>query len=76
MSKEKIIRTWKDEAYRDGLSDEERDAIPDNPAGDRSDEDLEEVSGGRHTQVITYDIPCPNTYGQECATSKVWCDPD
>ena len=46
MSKEDIIRTWKDEAYRESLSDEERDAMPDNPAGELNEEDLEEVAGG------------------------------
>jgi len=29
-----IIRAWKDEAYRDGLSEEERKLLPANPAGD------------------------------------------
>ena len=56
MSKEDIIRNWKDEAYRDGLSDEERDAMPDNPAGDMSDEELEDVAGGN---CPTHPSDCP-----------------
>jgi mersacidin/lichenicidin family type 2 lantibiotic len=33
MSKQDIIRAWKDAAYRDSLSAAERAALPDNPAG-------------------------------------------
>ena len=33
MSKQDIIRAWKDAAYRDSLSAAERAALPDDPAG-------------------------------------------
>jgi mersacidin/lichenicidin family type 2 lantibiotic len=33
MSKLNIIRAWKDEEYRRGLSDAERACLPGNPAG-------------------------------------------
>ena len=33
MSKQNIIRAWKDENYRRGLSEAERAALPENPAG-------------------------------------------
>ena len=33
MSKQSIIRAWKDETYRRGLSAAERAALPENPAG-------------------------------------------
>ena len=33
MSKQNIIRAWKDENYRRSLSEAERAALPENPAG-------------------------------------------
>jgi mersacidin/lichenicidin family type 2 lantibiotic len=33
MSKQQIIRAWKDQAYRRGLSAAQRAALPENPAG-------------------------------------------
>ena len=33
MSKQSIIRAWKDENYRRSLSEAERAALPENPAG-------------------------------------------
>ena len=48
MSKEKIIRAWKDPAYRESLSAEERAALPPSPAGpvELSEEQLASVLGG------------------------------
>ena len=47
MSNNKIIRAWKDPAYRNSLSEAERAALPANPAGsiEVSDADLGNVSG-------------------------------
>jgi mersacidin/lichenicidin family type 2 lantibiotic len=51
MSKQQIIRAWKDRAYRRGLSAAERAALPENPAG-RVDLDaltaaeMAEIAGG------------------------------
>ena len=51
MSKQNIIRAWKDQAYRRSLSAAERAALPANPAG-RVDLDeltaaeLAEIAGG------------------------------
>ena len=44
-----IIRAWKDEEYRNSLSEAERAALPANPAGliALTDEDLGAVAGGR-----------------------------
>ena len=36
MSKIDIIRAWKDEAYRQSLSEAERTRLPENPAGQKS----------------------------------------
>ena len=48
MSKEDIIRAWKDSEYRDSLSEEQRSQLPENPAGllDSTDTSMESISGG------------------------------
>jgi mersacidin/lichenicidin family type 2 lantibiotic len=47
-SKVDIVRAWKDEEYREGLSEEEKALVPANPAGlvEITDEDLSLVLGG------------------------------
>ena len=44
-----IIRAWKEDAYRQSLSDEQRAELPVNPAGDLqlTDTQLEEAFGGQ-----------------------------
>jgi mersacidin/lichenicidin family type 2 lantibiotic len=48
MPHEDIIRAWKDEEYRNSLSQEQRSQLPQNPAGmvELSDADMESVAGG------------------------------
>ena len=48
MSTFDIIRAWKDEEYRNSLSELERAALPQHPAGEieLSDAELETVAGG------------------------------
>jgi mersacidin/lichenicidin family type 2 lantibiotic len=48
MSNEDIIRAWKDEEFRNSLSEEQRSQFPENPAGiiELSDADMESVAGG------------------------------
>lgn len=41
-----IIRAWKDEAYRQSLNDEQLRTLPENPAGELTEIDLQFVSGG------------------------------
>jgi mersacidin/lichenicidin family type 2 lantibiotic len=43
-----IVRAWKDEEYRNSLSEEQRSQLPENPAGmiELSDEDMGSVVGG------------------------------
>ena len=45
-----IIRAWKDEAYRNSLSEAERAALPEHPAGsvELLDEDMQIAVGGTH----------------------------
>ncbi len=50
LSKDTIMRAWKDESFRNSLSDDERAAIPDRPTAadgsSLSDEQLEAAAGG------------------------------
>ena len=48
MSNIDIIRGWKDENYRNSLSDEQRAQLPQNPAGiiDLSENEMESIVGG------------------------------
>jgi len=55
MSKKDVIRAWKDEEYRDSLSEAERSVLPAHPAGlvEIRNEDLEGVAGGTATTNCT-----------------------
>jgi len=48
MSRENIIKAWKDPKYRKGLSASQRAGLPDSPAGARvlSEDELAQASGG------------------------------
>ncbi len=48
MSKLDVIRAWKDEEYRESLTEEERRLLPEHPAGmiELGDAELEGVGGG------------------------------
>ena len=48
LSKQEIIRAWKDANFRNQLSAEQRAALPDHPAGmtELSSAELQEVAGG------------------------------
>lgn len=48
MSNIDIARAWKDEEYRNSLSEEERAQLPENPAGatEKPDEEMDNVVGG------------------------------
>jgi mersacidin/lichenicidin family type 2 lantibiotic len=66
VNREQIIRAWKDEEYRSGLSESERTSLPENPAGivELSGAELEEVGGltGYTVTIITcmtYCYVCP-----------------
>lgn len=41
-----IVRAWKDEIYRQSLSEEQLQSLPANPAGELTDDELASVSGG------------------------------
>jgi mersacidin/lichenicidin family type 2 lantibiotic len=61
MSNIDIIRAWKDEEYRNSLSEEQRSQLPENPAGmvELSDQEMETFMGGGD-----------NHFGMSCCGSK------
>ena len=75
MVNRKIIRAWKDPAYRNTLSEAERAALPPNPAGsiELSDADLGKISGGAITP-FTYALYCQSFYCSfRCITYFLTC---
>lgn len=72
MSDLDIIRAWKDEEYRNSLSEEQKAQLPEDPAGivDVTNEELNEVVGGL-TIPITKLLRCGRvpTVTAECRCS-------
>jgi mersacidin/lichenicidin family type 2 lantibiotic len=66
MSNIDIIRAWKDEEYRNSLSEEERAQLPENPAGmiELSDDAAQAVAGGGLDFGYSY---WTGTCGRVCA---------
>jgi mersacidin/lichenicidin family type 2 lantibiotic len=62
-----IVRAWKNETYRQSLSDEQRAALPANPVGELelTDAQLETACGGffggAGAQLVTFAVECENT---------------
>jgi len=83
MSKDNIIRAWKDPAYRNSLTASERASLPPNPAGaiEISDTDLGKVTGGVDTLFRLNEIEVPKTLfcswwtctELQCATALPLC---
>ena len=71
MSKLDIVRAWKDEAYRQSLSEEERARLPENPAGsvELSTEEAAALQGGAFS-LFRADTKCP---GDCCCTATHHC---
>jgi mersacidin/lichenicidin family type 2 lantibiotic len=64
MSHENIIRAWKDESFRNSLSEEEQSLLPENPAGlvELADEQLDVAAGGRvDLSYVTHACMCGDT---------------
>ena len=71
MKTNNIVRAWKDEDYRLGLSESERALVPQNPAGmvELSDKDLRKVTGGwTATSCI-----CTTTVVDSCVKPPAAC---
>ncbi|MCI0392496.1 MAG: mersacidin/lichenicidin family type 2 lantibiotic [Acidobacteria bacterium] len=75
MKSDEIVRSWKEEAYWHGLSDNERGLLPDNPAGviELTDAELIGIQGGSVITVCSF-MPCDSliTY---CLTAITFCVP-
>lgn len=71
MSNVDITRAWKDEAYRQSLSQDELAALPANPVGEieLTDSDLEAVYGGQ-TALVGCSIICQSV---ACNVQSVAC---
>ncbi|MGK7951312.1 MAG: mersacidin/lichenicidin family type 2 lantibiotic [Xenococcaceae cyanobacterium] len=72
MSKIDIIRAWKDEEYRNSLSDSEKAQLPENPAGviELDDDDMSSMVGGEgDSQCFTHTRFCKHCKGVEAAES-------
>lgn len=63
MSTRNIIKAWKNPAYRNSLSAEERAALPASPVGavELSAEDLGSVAGGKPID-LPKSLMCPTRY--------------
>ena len=61
MSKNNMIRAWKDPEYRVTLNAQERAMLPANPAGTIDDGKLAEVVGAAK-DVVTDFIPCSHPW--------------
>lgn len=63
-----VVRAWKDEAYRQTLSEEQLSTLPANPAGTVAETDLETISGG-------WGAPCPvNTVYEHNESYGLLCE--
>lgn len=71
MSKLDIIRAWKDEDYREGLSAAERSRLPLNPAGiiELSDQEMRDAEGG----TLTFDPIMCGSLITVCTYDPLWC---
>ncbi|MBV6622466.1 MAG: mersacidin/lichenicidin family type 2 lantibiotic [Rivularia sp. (in: Bacteria)] len=76
MSNIDIIRAWKDEEYRNSLSEEQLSQLPENPAGlvELSNSDMESITGGLYTSntnvriMFSSGITC--TQGNNCTAGN------
>jgi mersacidin/lichenicidin family type 2 lantibiotic len=69
MSPEQIIRAWKDEEYRQSLSEAELAQLPENPVGlvQLADEEAASIAGGTWSLTGTCDRRrCPSTWYSGC----------
>lgn len=85
LTKETVLRAWKDEHYRDSLSEEVRRGIPQKPVreggGELSDAELEAAAGGfwpiagAVAAGAATIIGAGASYGSDLEASGDTCDP-
>jgi mersacidin/lichenicidin family type 2 lantibiotic len=65
MFKIDIVRAWKDEEYRQSLSEAEIAELPEHPSGliELSDEDMAAASGGTHSSSSSTNLVALNNKG-------------
>ena len=63
MSRVNVIRAWKDEEYRLSLTEAERAALPENPAGliELTETELGQAAGGYWFNLSCIDA-CPSAF--------------
>ena len=68
MKKIDVIRAWRDEEYRDSLTEQERSSLPENPAGMATVDDsaLRSVSGAVTLDRCTTFVSSCVQPGQQC----------
>ena len=70
MTKAMIIRAWKDASFRASLTEEQRAALPANPAGlsavELNETELQEVVGGLQDSEVIGSSGWICTYSTEC----------
>ena len=68
MKKIDVIRAWRDEEYRDSLTEQERASLPENPAGMAMVDDsaLRSVSGAATLRCSTTFVSSCVQPGQQC----------
>ena len=72
MLRDKIIRAWKDPEYRQSLSEEEREHLPENPAGaiELTDEELDMAAGGSWRQSYSQSYRPSNSQSYRPSNSR------
>jgi mersacidin/lichenicidin family type 2 lantibiotic len=68
MSKDNIIRAWRDPEYRSSLNAYQRAMLPANPAGTIDDGKLAEVAGGSLPLSVLFHCP-PDSWKFPCTIS-------
>lgn len=73
-----VVRFWKDEEYRNSLSESERASVPENPAGmmDLEDQDLRQILGGHPTHCFASTGCCSGLTDASCVLNCSTCPDD
>jgi mersacidin/lichenicidin family type 2 lantibiotic len=68
VNREQIIRAWKDEEYRSGLSESEQALLPAHPAGvvELDGAELDSVAGANLSELLSTYGCCPNLFSLLC----------
>jgi mersacidin/lichenicidin family type 2 lantibiotic len=72
MLLDKVIRAWKDPEFRGSLSEEEQEALPENPAGaiELTDDELGMVAGGSYSRSQSHSQSNSQSYSYSNSRSR------